>query len=269
MARVIAAVFVAWLVGAGDPVHARDVPVDIELVLAVDVSRSMDAREQQVQREGYIEAIRHPEVIAAIKSGLRGRIAVTYFEWAGPSSQQIVVPWTMIDDEASANAFARRIEPGLVLGRFGTSISSSLNFASGLFEGNGYESERRVIDVSGDGPNNIGPPVEPARDRAVAGGITINGLPIMLPRSAVDPYGIDDLNAYYRDCVVGGVGAFTLTVTAEDQFETAIRRKLIQEIAEKPAHVILTADPQPSASGDCLVGERLRGRVPFGNPYNR
>jgi hypothetical protein len=269
MARLIAAIFVAWLIGAGDSARAQDVAVDIELVLAVDVSRSMDAREQQVQRQGYIAAIRHPEVIAAIKSGLLGRIAVTYFEWAGPSSQQIVVPWMMIDDETSAEAFARRIEPGLVLGRFGTSISSSLNFASGLFNGNGFEGGRRVIDVYGDGPNNIGPPVAPARDRAVAGGITINGLPIMLPRTGVDPYSIDDLNAYYRDCVVGGIGAFTLTVTAEDQFETAIRRKLIQEIAETPARVILAADPQPSLSGDCLVGERLRGRVPFGNPYNR
>jgi hypothetical protein len=256
---------------------AADVPVDLELVLAVDVSRSMDAGEQRVQREGYVNGIRHPEVVAAILSGPTGRIALTYLEWAGPSSQQVVVPWTLIDRAEAAEGFARRIEPGLVLGRFGTSISSSLVFSATQFDGNGFVGARRVIDVSGDGPNNIGPPVVPARDSVLARGITINGLPIMLSR-AIDAYGIGDLDAYYRDCVVGGAGAFTLAVTAADQFEGAIRRKLIQEIADRaPAplerRIVLAAGGDEFATGsagtDCLIGEKRRGRAPLLTPYGR
>jgi hypothetical protein len=256
---------------------AADVPVDLELVLAVDVSRSMDAGEQRVQREGYINGIRHPEVVAAILSGPTGRIALTYLEWAGPSSQQVVVPWTLVDSAAAAEVFARRIEPGLVLGRFGTSISSSLVFSATQFDGNGFAGARRVIDVSGDGPNNIGPPVIPARDSVLARGITINGLPIMLSR-VIDAYGIGDLDAYYRDCVVGGAGAFTLAVTAADQFEGAIRRKLIQEIALRaPAiaesRIVLAAGEDEFATSgtgtDCLIGEKRRGRAPLLTPYGR
>src|SRR5262249_46606711 len=159
---------------------------------------------QQGQRDGYIEAIRSPEGIATIKAGYLGRIAMTYVEWAGPSSQQIVVPWTAIDGRASADAFAQQIAPRLLLGRFRTSVSSSLSFAAGLFNTSPFHSNRKVIDVSGDGPNNSGLPVRPVRDRVVASGITINGLPIMLPNNGTDPYGIPNLDAYYRDCVVGG-----------------------------------------------------------------
>jgi hypothetical protein len=251
------------------PAAAQGQEVDLELVLAVDVSRSMDSGEQRIQREGYISAIKHPEVIAAIKSGLIGRIAVTYVEWAGPGSQQVIVPWTAIDGLDSAEAFSRRIEPGLVLGRFGTSISSSLSFSAALFEDNGFSGMRRVIDVSGDGPNNIGPPVLPAREAVLAQGITINGLPIVLERNGRDPFGVPDLNAYYRDCVVGGPGAFTLAVTAMDQFETAVRRKLIQEIAAAEPRAQLAAEEEADSVSDCLIGEKLRGRRGWGAPSNR
>jgi hypothetical protein len=251
------------------PALAEDRQVDLELILAVDVSRSMDAMEQRVQRQGYIEAIKHPEVLAAIKSGMLGRIAVTYYEWAGPGSQQIVVPWTVIDGLDSAEAFAGRIEPGLVIGRFGTSISASIGFGARLFDGNGFSSPRHVIDVSGDGPNNIGPPILPAREEVLKKGITINGLPIMLERSGVDPFSVPNLDAYYRDCVVGGPGAFTLAVTAIDQFEIAIRRKLIQEIATAAPRAEPIADEEANQTSDCLIGEKLRGRRSYDFPSNR
>jgi len=262
----IAALLLAPLFATPSPTSAQDAPVDLELVLAVDVSRSMDATEQRIQRDGYVAAIKHPEVIAAIKSGMIGRIAVTYVEWAGPASQQIIVPWMAIDGLDAAEAFSRRIEPGLILGRFGTSISSSLAFSSKLFDNNGYAGTRRVIDVSGDGPNNIGPPVVPARDAVLAKGIVINGLPIVLEKGSYDPFGVPDLDAYYRDCVVGGQGAFTLGVTAMDQFETAVRRKLIQEIAGATPRAIPAADEEIEAVSDCLIGEKLRGRRGYGVP---
>jgi hypothetical protein len=257
----IAACLAALIVATG-PAGAEDMQVDLELVLAVDASRSMDAQEQRIQREGYIAAIQHPDVMAAIRSGLNGRIALTYMEWAGPASQQIIVPWKLIDGQAAADEFVEQIEPGLVTGRFSTSISSSLLYAATLFEGNGYAGHRRIIDVSGDGPNNGGPPVVPSRDRVLAQGITINGLPIMLLRS-YDQYGVSDLDTYYKDCVVGGQGAFTLSITETDQFETAIRRKLIQEIAGGEPRIIAAADGGDRArSGgvtDCLIGEKRRG----------
>ena len=242
------------------PARPAETEVDVELILAVDVSRSMDAAELQIQREGYIAAFRHPEVIAAIRSGYTGRIAATYFEWAGPGSQEIVVPWMLIDEAASADAFAGRIRPGTGIGRYGTSLSSSLTFAAGLFRDNGSAGGRRVIDVSGDGANNTGPPLGPARDRAVAQGVTINGLPIMIHADdANDPFGITNLGDYYRDCVIGGAGAFTLPVYEVGEFEVAIRRKIIQEISLGRPRAVFVADvPSPSRRGSCGPGEPWR-----------
>jgi len=246
--------------------HARDIPVDLELVLAVDGSRSMDSEEQRLQREGYIAALRHPEVIAAIQSGPVGRIAVTYFEWSGVSSQRVVVPWSLIEDAESADAVAEQIQPGEFYGRYGTSISASLAFGATLFDNNGYEGDRRAIDVSGDGPNNMGPPVTPIRDAVVARGIVINGLAITLrdPRRDVGTsyFDIDNLDAYYRDCVIGGVGAFTISVTAVEQFESAIRRKLVTEIADSRPRVLPVAERETLPKADCMVGETGTRRLP-------
>ncbi|WP_018183656.1 DUF1194 domain-containing protein [Kaistia granuli] len=237
----------------------RDLPVDLELVLAVDVSRSMDADEQALQRLGYIAALRHPDVIAAIQSGPLGRIAITYFEWSGANAQRIVVPWSVIEDGEGADAVAAQISPGEVYGRYGTSISSSLAFGASLFDGNGLAGARRTIDISGDGPNNMGPPVTPIRDAVIARGITINGLAITLrnpgERSGSSIFDIDNLDAYYRDCVVGGVGAFTVAVTAVEQFEEAIRRKLVTEIAVQPPTILPVVDRQELPVTDCLIGE--------------
>lgn len=251
------------LSGAAAPAAAQE-RVDLELILAVDVSRSMDRVELEVQRAGYVAAFRHPRVLEAITGGTHGRIAVTYLEWAGPALQEVLVPWRIVDDRASAEAFAAALEAAPIREATGTSISSGLAFAGRRFAESGAFGLRRVIDVSGDGPNNMGPPVTLERDALVEQGITINGLPLLLGR----PGGFLDielLDIYYEDCVIGGFGAFLVPVTDMAEFGTAIRRKLILEIAG------LTPDGPPAdrrAGGvhrvqaaapriDCLIGEKL------------
>jgi hypothetical protein len=153
-------------------------PVDLELVLAVDVSPSVDDFEAAQQRNGYLGALTHPAVISAVQSGLFGRIAITYVEWAGQDYQRTVVDWTLIQDGDSARSFADKIAAQPITNWPSTSISGVIDFARQRFENNGYESQRHVIDISGDGPNSSGRPVEQARNEAVAAGITINGLPV-------------------------------------------------------------------------------------------
>jgi hypothetical protein len=229
--------------------------VDLELVLAVDVSRSMDLDELDVQREGYVAAFRHPEVIAAIRSGPLGRIAVTYVEWAGPQNQATVIPWTLIDGNEAAQAFATRLS-ATARGRYmWTSISAGLLYAAAAFDDNAFTSVRQVIDISGDGPNNQGSPVEPVRARVAASGITINGLPLVLKRHG--PYSIPNLDVYYEDCVIGGPGAFLVPVHDMSQFSTAVRRKLLLEIVGLSARFIQASETQPPERMDCLIGEKL------------
>jgi hypothetical protein len=233
------------------------VQVDAELVLAVDVSYSMDPDEQQLQREGYIAAITSREFLQAMKNGMNGRIAMTYFEWAGSHHQQIIVPWRLIDGPESADAFAADIGRARYTRASRTSISSALLFAAPLFEGSGYRGIRRVIDVSGDGTNNNGPPVTMVRDEVVAKGITINGLPILLKRPNASTLDIDQLDIYFEDCVIGGPGAFVIPIKERDQFKEAIRTKLVLEIAgRQPEHrIVPVAASAPRIS--CTIGERL------------
>jgi hypothetical protein len=231
--------------------------VDLELVLAVDVSGSMDAEERALQRNGYAAAFRHPEVIAAIASGPLRRIVVTYVEWAGSDDQEVVVPWTILASPEDAFALADMIAETETLRENGTSISDGLEFASGLFASSGVAGLRRVIDVSGDGPNNVGLPVASVRDRVAAEGITINGLAI-LPGPSVrsSPYEIAELDIYYEQCVIGGPGAFIVTVDNMSQFPAAIRRKLVLEIAgvAPDARLIPVSLVEPRI--DCLIGEQ-------------
>jgi hypothetical protein len=251
---------------------AAQVDVDLELVLAVDISRSMDYDEQQLQRDGYVEALRHPEVIAAIQSGPVGQIAITYIEWAGPFHQAVVVPWTVVAGEAEAQAFAELVAAAPLVRERGTSISQGLEFSSGLFSSSGANGVRRAIDISGDGPNNMGLPVVPVRDRIVAEGITINGLPIMLKSSyAFGPYSIPNLDVYYEDCVIGGPGAFMITVDDLTRFAVAIRRKLVLEIAgATPAPRLMKAAATTLAPRvDCMIGEKARGRWIYEDPQMR
>ena len=249
------------LVTAVLPIGAAraEVPVDLELVLAVDVSGSMDPDEQTLQREGYVAALVHPEVLRAIETGIYGRIAITYVEWAGAEYQFHVVPWTEVGDVASVRGFAAAIAERPLRRFRGTSISGVLDFAAALFEANGYEGIRRVIDVSGDGPNNSGRPVEAARDAVLEAGITINGLPIIAKAGQGGFWSIADLDVYYADCVIGGPGSFMIPVREIDEFADAIRQKLILEIADlEPAIVPAASAPAQARRSDCMVGERQR-----------
>jgi hypothetical protein len=207
---VLAAPALAALLAGGKA--GAQTPVDVELVLAVDMSQSMDAGEHALQRSGYLSALLHPDVLRAIQSGIHGRIALTYVEWGGPLSQAVTVPWTVVEDAASARNFAAALAERPIRTIHGTSISGALAFAASRFDANGYDGFRRVIDVSGDGPNSSGGPVAPARDAALAQGLVINGLPIMLRQPDYTPWSIPDLDIYYADCVIGGPGSFVLPV---------------------------------------------------------
>jgi Protein of unknown function (DUF1194) len=236
--------------------EARAAAADLELVLAVDVSGSIDARESALQREGYLAAIRSPEFAAAVHAGPLGRIRLAYVEWAGEAAQQIIVPWRVIDGAETAQAFANELA-GRTAAQFrrGTSISSALLFSAGLFEGNGT---RRVIDISGDGPNNAGGNVIAARDAVVAQGIVINGLPMLLNPAQILP----PLDRYFTDCVIGGEGAFSLPVKSADDLGEAIRMKLLRELlsTNEPGSggdVVPAATEPPT---DCLAGEKERAR---------
>ena len=244
------------------PASASDIRVDLELVLAVDVSQSMDADEQRTQREGYIDAFRHPQVIRAINSGEFGQIAVAYLEWARPGFKALAVPWTLIGNRLDAEDFARKLAAAPLSSGPGTSISSALLVASGMFTGNGFSGARQAIDISGDGPNNSGYPVSQTRDLLVNHGLTINGLPIMM-KFTNDGNDIPNLDAYYQECVIGGPGAFIVRVVDTSQFESAIRRKLIMEISALQPWLIPAALTRPESSIDCLVGEKAQHRSFF------
>jgi hypothetical protein len=236
---------------------ARQVEVDLELVLAVDVSRSMDFEEQKLQRAGYVEAFRHPEVIAAIGRGLTGRIAVTYLEWAGVGLQYHRIDWRLIDGADSAHAFADELAATPIARERRTSISAGLITAAGLLAASPFSAVREVIDVSGDGPNNEGLPVLQARQAVLARGVTINGLPIMV-RPGGGFYDVHELDVYYENCVIGGPAAFLLTVESPDRFATAIRRKLVLEIAGLTPDMVSAAATPAEDEYDCLIGEKLR-----------
>jgi Protein of unknown function (DUF1194) len=225
------------------PATAQDLPVDLELVLAVDISGSVDEVEARLQREGYIAALRHPHVIQAIQGGMFGRIAVTYIEWAGDHYQRTMLDWTVIEDAASASEFADALAETPLMTAHWTSLSGAIDYAATLFEGNGLKGFRQVIDISGDGYNNRGRPVEFARDEAVAAGITINGLPIVNDRP--NPWGGRppvDLDLYYEERVIGGPGAFIVVAEDYTAFASAIFSKLLLEIAgEAPQRSLAAA----------------------------
>jgi hypothetical protein len=231
--------------------------VDAELVIAVDVSYSMDPDEQALQREGYITGITSREFMQALRSGMNGKVAVTYFEWAGPFDQKVIVPWRLIDGPEAADAFANEIARAPYRRASRTSISGALNFAKPLFDGSGFRGFRRVIDVSGDGANNSGPLVAMTRDDVLATGITINGLPIMLKRPSSFTMDIENLDIYYEDCVIGGPGSFVVPIREREQFKDATRTKLVLEVAGRaPDRRVLPAQARtPRIS--CTIGEQM------------
>ena len=245
--------------------------VDVELVLAVDISLSMSEKELEIQRDGYVAAITSRPVINAIREGIHGRIALSYIEWAGDQSQYVVVPWTIVANHEDAERVAEMIRSGERNRARRTSISGGLRFASDLFAESSFRSLKRVVDVSGDGPNNQGEWVNVVRDELVSRGIVINGLPIMADFEYMAAFNIPDLDVYYEKCVTGGPGSFVIPVHDWTLFPEAVRRKLVLEIASGPSDppwpsiapgnklpVVKVADEAPY---DCQIGEkRWRGR---------
>ena len=240
--------------------------VDLQLVLAVDASGSVDQRRFELQMQGYVAAFRDPRVLSAIQSGAMQAIAVTMVQWTGPALQIQVLPWTLINDATTAQTFAaaiaatpRRLFSG------GTSISGVIDYAVPLLLESPFKGTRRVIDISGDGPNNSGVPAPVARNSTVARGIVIDGLPIMLKTHvASDSASIPDLDAYYRECVIGGDGAFLVKVSDSGEFASAILRKLITEISGLEVSGLAAARVRPAQFGkdyNCFIGEEMQERM--------
>jgi len=211
-----------------------DGAVDLALVMAVDVSRSVDEDEARLQREGYRAALIDPQVVAAVTGGALGAIAVAYVEWAGIQYQRLVIPWTRLGSAADCAAWSQALARQPRDSMSWTSISGALMFSRKTLSDCPFEATRRVVDVSGDGPNNSGPPAETIRDAMAADGITINGLPIVNDRLNFGSVPTRDLEPYYRENVIGGPGAFLIVAEDFEQFGAAIRRKLITEIAGLP-----------------------------------
>ena len=216
------------------PAQAAAEPVDVLLVLAIDVSRSIDEDEAKLQREGYRNAVSDPVVVEAIRGGMIGAVGLAYVEWAGAEYQRLVLPWTRIAGAGDAQAWSEKLAEAPRASLSWTSISGALDFSRSVLAEAPFEATRRVVDVSGDGVNNSGGPVEAGRDRLVAEGVTINGLPIVNDRPTFGRMPAMPLDEYYRENVVGGPGAFV--IVAEDflSFGVAVKRKLIREIAARP-----------------------------------
>ncbi|TPI49681.1 DUF1194 domain-containing protein [Mesorhizobium sp. B2-9-1] len=259
-----------WLTPAASPAE----PVDVELVLAVDVSLSMSPAELEIQRHGYAAALTHDNVLKTIADGAYGKIAVTYVEWAGTTWQRVIVPWTVIANRDDAEKVVAQLNASPPDSARRTSISGALSFGSDLFAESGFQGTKRVIDISGDGPNNQGAPVDLTRDEVVKQGITINGLPLMTRGGFSGAFDVENLDRYYSDCVIGGPGAFMIPVNDWTQFPEAIRRKLVLELAgpaslqwaaQEAAHPpVVLADDGPAA--DCLAGEKMWRNRGWGTP---
>ena len=230
--------------------------VNVELVIAVDVSYSMDMDELAIQREGYAQAIVSKDFLQALRAGPGGKVAMTYFEWSMSGDERVIIPWRVIDGPESADAVAAEIMKTPVRRGSSTSISGAIDFAVQLFEENPYRGLRRVIDISGDGPNNDGAPVTGARDAALQNGITINGLPIMVKEPSYATTDIENLDLYYEDCVIGGPGAFMVTIKDREKFQEAIRTKLVLEVAGRTPErrIVPAAEKEPRVP--CLIGEK-------------
>ena len=236
--RCVLLVVLAWAL----PVQAQQrEQVDLELILMVDGSGSVDAEEYELQRRGYAQALRDPQVLDAIQSGFLGQIALTYVEWSGPQLHVPIVPWRLIRGAADVEAFAAELDrqPRVLFGG-GTALGNAIEYGARSIEANAFESKRRVIDVSGDGPDRNGLPARAGRDFAVAQGMTVNGLPIL--------EGFAGLQVFFEDNVIGGPGAFSIPAQGFKDFAIAVRRKLILEIAgerAEPRHAELTEGEAP------------------------
>lgn len=256
-------ILTVWLMLAGAAYAAPEgEEVDVAIVFAVDISYSMDIEEQKLQKQGYVEALRSQEVLNAISQGMTGKIAVAYFEWADATDQRLVLNWSIIDGRATAMNVTTAIDESSLRRARRTSISGAIRYGQKLMEQLPFRAARRVIDVSGDGPNNSGDAVERARDAALAEGIVINGLPVVLKRQTGGWGDIENLDQYYHDCVIGGPGSFMIPIRTMDQFLSATRQKIIREIAGLDEPLIVPAQAQTQRrqqprKSDCMIGERM------------
>ncbi len=232
MKRRTALIGSAMALAAGRSAKA-DTPVDLQLVLAVDVSRSIDEVEADLQRRGYTEAMANDRVIDAILSGEHKRIAVCYTEWAGTHYQMVVMDWSLIDSAAAARRFADKLAEAPRTSQSWTAVGAALAFAGQRFDDSGYTSRRRVIDISGDGRTNDGPPAELVRDKLVTQGLIINGLPVMMNRTNFGRPPDSGLDKYYEENVIGGPGSFVISAVNFEDFGRAVRTKLIREISAR------------------------------------
>ncbi len=257
MAGVAAGLGFAAPKPSGKLAERSGTPVDVVLALGVDVSYSMDPEEQALQREGYIAAITSPDFMRALRQGMHGKIALTYYEWAGSHHTEVIVPWRVVDNPETADSFVAEIARAKYTRASRTSVAAAIQFGASLIEASGYRGLRRVIDISGDGVNNNGPLVTDARDEVVAKGVTINGLPIILKRPIRSTFDITDLDIYFEDCVIGGPGAFVIPIRAREQFKEAIRTKLVLEVAGRmpEPRVIPAQGRKPRVS--CTIGEQI------------
>ncbi len=259
------ALLAALLLFAAGPAAALE--IDLELVLAIDISGSIDPEEAKLQREGYVAAFEDPELIRAMTDGMHGRIAVAYFEWASAWQQRLVVDWTLIDGKQASLGFAKKLgEVPIIIGQR-TSISGAIGYALPMFGRKGYQATRRVIDISGDGPNNDGDFIWTARELAAAAGVTVNGLAIINDRP--NRWGFPtspDLDLYYEACVITGPGAFVIVARDFQSFGEAVKKKLLLEVAGKmpparPKTLRALTDPRRNIhrieyAPGCDIGER-------------
>lgn len=268
-AAILAFALLATVPAAGDT-RAQQA-VDLELVLAVDTSGSIDVEETMLQRDGYRAALSSDEVILAVTAGPLGRIALAYVEWAGAGTARTVVDWRLIDGRAAAEAFLADLDQSWPQTGQRTSISGVIEHVLPMFETNGFSGARRIIDISGDGPNNNGMPVLAARERASAAGVGVNGLVILNNQPGPEGFPVlEDLDIYFEECVITGPGAFVLAADGFADFGRAIRRKLVLEIADlaprrEPGTGLRL---YPVRSYDCLVGERQLREWLRNNPFD-
>ncbi|MGL9622242.1 DUF1194 domain-containing protein [Bradyrhizobium sp. U531] len=242
-------------------IYAENRPaVDVELVIAVDISYSMEMEDLAAQREGFAKAVVSEEFLRALRAGPTGKIALTYFEWSATNDQKIVVPWRQIDGPEAAKAVADELMKAPIRRGSRTSISSAIRFAMPLFGQSPYRGSRQIIDISGDGPNNTGDPVATARDAALENGIVITGLPVLInstPNGTTDINHVDHIDWYFEDCVIGGPGAFVMPITGREDFRDAIRTKLALEVAGRTP----SRSPAPVGNKEprvlCTIGEKL------------
>jgi hypothetical protein len=267
--RSIACLF-ALLIAALPALAQDKKEIDLALALAIDISGSIDPDEAKMQRDGYVQAFRDPVIVRAILGGPNGRIAVAYYEWSDSWMQKLLIDWTLLDSDAAIAAYADRLESLPISIARRTSISGAIRYAIPLFGRSAYEPTRKVLDISGDGSNNDGGLVTDMRYEALKERIVINGLPIMNDRP--NPFGFPnetDLDRYYLHCVTGGPRSFVEVARNFEDFPRAVRKKLLQEVADRGPRSDFDIGALPLANGVQLAQSGRPRRVREDDDYTK